>query len=242
MYAIDKLDKVWIEAELYSGEAKLVKKGDKVQVAVAGFENEPVVGKVSFISPEFKNNTQLFIVRVEIPNSDLNFLPGMQANVLLSHSEKRSIAVPIDAVVRSGAGTHVWVTAGGSTFVPKLVVTGVENANQIEIVEGLDNNDTVVTTGAYLLYSEYLLKKGGNIMAELKNQVNDTKQIQEGDSQIEIKQFQVESKFKKQLQQVFHQYIVLKEALVASNPVKAKTASLSVMNTVESSKFKTIER
>jgi len=45
-----------------------------------------------------------------------------------------------------------------------MVKTGMENFDQIEISEGLNKGDTVVVTGAYLLYSEYILKKGKNPM------------------------------------------------------------------------------
>jgi membrane fusion protein, copper/silver efflux system len=46
-----------------------------------------------------------------------------------------------------------------------MVKTGIENADQVEIIEGLDEGEKVVVTGAYLLYSEFILKKGKNPMA-----------------------------------------------------------------------------
>src|SRR5258706_223930 len=51
LYRIEKLDKVWVEAELYSSEPSLVKVGDQVKVQVNGFENSQVKGKVIFLSP-----------------------------------------------------------------------------------------------------------------------------------------------------------------------------------------------
>ena len=247
LYKIDRLDKVWVEAELYPGEAQLVNEGDKVKVAVAGFENEPVTGEVTFISPEFNNNSQILSLRVEIPNPDHQFLPGMQGNVILENSQKKVIAIPNDAVIRSGDGAHVWVKAGEGTFKPRMVETGLVNFDQVEITKGLVESDTVVVTGAYLLYSEYELKKGGNLMAghnhegmEMDEQsMNDTGQGADrsghaGDNtESNQEAMEVDSQFQQQLAYVFDQYLKLKDALVASDPGSAKAASEEVIDAVE---------
>ena len=46
-----------------------------------------------------------------------------------------------------------------------MVKTGVEGFDQVEITEGLNEDDTVAVSGAYLLYSEMILKKGTDPMA-----------------------------------------------------------------------------
>jgi Cu(I)/Ag(I) efflux system membrane fusion protein len=46
--------------------------------------------------------------------------------------------------------------------VARKVTTGIENFNQVEIIEGLTQGDRVVVTGVYLLNSEYILKKGSD--------------------------------------------------------------------------------
>ena len=73
--------------------------------------------------------------------------------------------LPVDAVIRTGQGAHVWVETEKDTFEARMVRTGVENFDQVEIIEGLEEGDKVVMTGAYLLNSEYILKKGADPMA-----------------------------------------------------------------------------
>jgi Cu(I)/Ag(I) efflux system membrane fusion protein len=63
---------------------------------------------------------------------------------------------------------HVWLKKGKDSFEPRLVKTGEENDQQVEIVEGLKAGDQVVASGAYLLYSEFILKKGKNPIDGLK--------------------------------------------------------------------------
>ena len=45
-----------------------------------------------------------------------------------------------------------------------MVTVGLESDDRIEIKSGLNPGDVVVTTGAYLLQSEYIFKKGTNPM------------------------------------------------------------------------------
>ncbi len=89
----------------------------------------------------------------------------MQANVILSHSEKKVIALPVDAVIRDATGAHVWILEKDGAFKPRMVKTGLENFEKVEISEGLEEKENAVITGAYLLYSELVLKKGGDPMA-----------------------------------------------------------------------------
>ena len=70
------------------------------------------------------------------------------------------MSLPMDAVVRDERGSHVWVKVSDNTFSPRIVQTGAENADQIIILSGLDGAKEIVISGAYLLSSEYLLKKG----------------------------------------------------------------------------------
>ncbi len=165
LYRIEKLDRIWVESELYPGESALVKKGDNINVKVNGFENVAVEGEVTFMSPEYRQGSQIITLRAVMNNPKHAFLPGMQATVILSHSEKKVIALPSDAVIRDAKGSHVWMLEKDGAFKPRMVKTGLENYDKVEITEGIMENENVVITGAYLLYSELVLKKGGDPMA-----------------------------------------------------------------------------
>jgi len=165
LFRIENISSLWVEAELYPGETTFAKVGDKINVRVSGYENETVEGTVTFLSPEFRANSQVVLMRASIANPDLSFKPGMQAQVLFSHSNKKALSLPVDAVIRDGNGTHVYVQRGHNTFRPQMVKTGIEDFEKVEITQGLTEGDTVAVTGAYLLYSEIILKKGGDPMA-----------------------------------------------------------------------------
>jgi Cu(I)/Ag(I) efflux system membrane fusion protein len=165
LFKIDDISKLWIEAELYPSETSLAKTGDKVNVRINGFENNPTEAPIIFLSPEFRTNTQITVMRASIDNVNMDYKPGMQVQVLFTHSSRKVLAVPINAVIRDGQGTHVYLQRGTNTFRPQMVKTGLEDFDKVEITEGLNEGDTVAVTGAYLLYSEIILKKGTDPMA-----------------------------------------------------------------------------
>ena len=47
----------------------------------------------------------------------------------------------------------------------KMVQTGLESGDRLEIKSGLQNGDVVVMSGAYLLQSEFVFKKGSDGMS-----------------------------------------------------------------------------
>lgn len=160
---------LWLEADVYSSEVGSIKNGQQVKVVVPGWEDQPQMVTLEFISPALQANTQLIQLRGAMPNPNSQWQPGLQANVFLpTESKTDAINLPIDAVIRDGKGAHVWIERAKGKFEPQIVKTGMESFDTIEVKEGLKTGDQVVISGAYLLYSEYILKKGKNPMASTK--------------------------------------------------------------------------
>lgn len=154
---------LWVEADVYPTEAAKIREGQRVKVVVAGWENQPQEMIVNFITPSLQSGTQLTQIRGNIPNPGNQWQPGLQAIVFLPLVNTGNVlTLPVDAVIRTGNGVHVWIKTGKDSFEPRQVETGAENDNQVEILKGLVKGDQVVATGAYLLYSEYILKMGKN--------------------------------------------------------------------------------
>jgi len=164
LYQLENISKLWVEAELYPAELRYVKTGDRISLRVAGYDHETLEASVTFLSPEYRANTQVTVLRASLNNPVLQWKPGMQAQVFLKHSEKSSLAIPVDAIIHDQRGTHVYIQSADNTFVPRMVKTGVENFNTVEITEGLKEGEIVVVTGAYLIYSEIILKHGTDPM------------------------------------------------------------------------------
>jgi len=157
---------LWVEADIYPAEAGSIKEGQQVKVVIPGWEDQPQMVTIKFMNPALQANTQVIQLRGAMPNPNNQWQPGLQANVFLpTESKGEVINLPLDAVIRDGKGAHVWIEKNKDKFEPQIVKTGAESFDTIEIKEGLKVGDQVVITGAYLLYSEYILKKGKNPMS-----------------------------------------------------------------------------
>lgn len=160
---------LWVEADIYPAEAGIIKDGQKLKVVIPGWEQAPQIMTVQFISPVLQSDAQIIQIRGEIPNPNHQWQPGLQADLFVPIvSKEKVMSLPLSAVIRSEQGAHVWVETAKGQFEPKIVKTGTESFDAIEITEGLLKGDQVVITGAYLLYSEYILKKGSDPIAGLK--------------------------------------------------------------------------
>jgi membrane fusion protein, copper/silver efflux system len=160
LYKIENMSRLWLEADLYAEEARMVKRGGKVLVRISGFDTEPAEATVEFINPEVRANTQISVMRASLLNKDLKWRPGQSAQLMLQPESKMALTVPLDAVIRDANGTHVYVLTSENAFSPRFVKTGIENFDSVEITEGLKEGDVIAATGAYLIYSEIILKKG----------------------------------------------------------------------------------
>ncbi|HYG04159.1 MAG TPA: efflux RND transporter periplasmic adaptor subunit [Chryseosolibacter sp.] len=156
---IEDLETLWIEAELYPSETSIISIGSKIEAMIAGSEKKHEA-TITFLSPEYRNNSFITIMRASLPNPNLELAPGMQAQIYVKHSAKKALTVSADAVIHDEYGSHVYVKQGTNTFRPQMIETGIENFESIEVVGGLTEEDTVAGTGAYLLYSEMILKNG----------------------------------------------------------------------------------
>ncbi|MBS1505957.1 MAG: efflux RND transporter periplasmic adaptor subunit [Bacteroidetes bacterium] len=230
IYRLEKLNRLWVEAELYPHEASLIKLGEPVTIYVNGFANHPMESTVIFLSPEYRQGSQIFILRASLLNPDYQFVPGMQAEIVFEHSKKKALALPADAVIREENGGHVYKKTGKGIFKAQMVSTGLENFNKVEVTGGIQEGDSIVVTGAYLLYSEIVLKKGTNPMAGHQHGqgTDQTTASSQRTTEVEEKPISVDPKFSRQLGGVITSYLKVKDALVASDSKNASTQILEV--------------
>ncbi|MBC6491574.1 efflux RND transporter periplasmic adaptor subunit [Flavihumibacter stibioxidans] len=159
-----ELSTLWAEAQVYTSQLSDIDRHSAARVQIPDMEGKEIRGKIEFINPEINPDTRINLIRVTIPNSGNQLKPGMPAYVKLKTQERNALTLPIDAVIRDGKGATVWVKTGQHSFTSKMVETGLEVNDRIEIKSGLQKGDIVVVSGAYLLHSEYVFKKGVNPM------------------------------------------------------------------------------
>lgn len=167
LYMIADLSKVWAYADIYEYELPWVKEGDPVEMRLAGVPGRTFKGKLAFIYPYAEAKTRTIKVRLTFDNSELLLKPDMFAEVTI-HAGKQlnAIVIPIEAVIRSGSETQVFVVRGAGKFEPRRVTIGLASNNDIAIVEGLNAGEEVVTSAQFLIDSESRLHEATAKMRE----------------------------------------------------------------------------
>jgi cobalt-zinc-cadmium efflux system membrane fusion protein len=148
---------MWMLANVPEKDAAGVKVGNEVVATVSTFPGRFFRGKVDMIGANIEMNTRRVLVRSEIADPDYSLRAGLFANFAITIAPpKRSAAVPENAVVRLGDGSMtVWVTADKRRFVQRIVKTGLVRDKFMEIREGLQSGELVVTDGALFISNRY---------------------------------------------------------------------------------------
>lgn len=162
------LSTLWAEAQVYTSQLEQLDRKGTTLVQIPDMPGKTFSGKIEYANPEINPATRIDLIRVTIPNTDRRLKPGMPAYVIISNTTHHSITLPIDAVLRDAKSATVWVRTNHNSFVSRMVQTGLETGDRIEILSGLKPGDRVVVTGAYLLNSEYKFKKGSQPMGGMK--------------------------------------------------------------------------
>ena len=166
LFRINDLSTLWVEAQLYSHELASVRNNAEAEIILEGFGN--IKTHISFVSPALNSNSIVNIVRAEIPNTNQQLKPGMLATIRLKIKSKNALVLPVDAILQEAKGNSVWIQKADSTFESRMVITGIRNNDEIEIMDGLIEGENVVVTGAFLINSEFKLKRDADPMGGMK--------------------------------------------------------------------------
>jgi len=158
VFTLADLSRVWVEANFYENEARLVQVGQAAALELPFDPSAHFAGKVAYIQPVLDPATRTLGVRFEFPNPDLVLKPAMYVNVSLELAAVPAVVVPDAAVLDSGTRQVVFVETSPDHFMPRLVRTGVRSDGKVEILAGLEPGERVVDRANFLLDSESRLR------------------------------------------------------------------------------------
>lgn len=154
------LSSVWIEGEVYEADLPWIKDGMEVQISLAEIPQQIFTAKLTFISPVLNPQTRSAVIRVELANTNGLLKPDMFATMNLQIVLGERLVVPEQAVIYAGKQPIVFVDKGEGRLLPTKIKTGLRNENMIEVLEGLEIGDIIVTSGNFLIAAESKLKSG----------------------------------------------------------------------------------
>ena len=161
LYTIADLSRVWVYADVYEYELPWVAVGQKAVVELSYMPGTAFEGSVTYVYPYLDSKTRTVRVRLEMDNLALALKPDMFANVRIQAQTRRdTLAVPDEAVLRSGQRSLVIVALERGRFDPRQVTLGIDSGDGwLEVREGLVEGEQVVTSGQFLIDSESRLRE-----------------------------------------------------------------------------------
>jgi RND family efflux transporter MFP subunit len=170
LYTIADLSRVWVVADLYEYELPWVKAGQRASVELSYMPGVRIEGEVTYVYPFLDPKTRTARVRIELPNPDGTLKPDMFANVGIETETRAGVlAVPEEAVIRSGTRNLAVIALGGGRFEPREISLGLDSGDGwLEVRDGLAAGDRVVTSGQFLIDSESKLQEAVQKMLAAK--------------------------------------------------------------------------
>jgi hypothetical protein len=205
-------------------------------------------GRVTFIYPYLSAKTRTVDVRIEFNNPGMKLKPDMYADVTIkARPAPAEILVPSEAVIRTGARSVVITSLGKGKFLPREVTVGSEGEELVQILKGLKEDETVVTSGQFLIDSESNLREAVSKMLDAQTKKTEHgPQNREPGTRTEQKKapvpgLKLSDDQKNGLSELINRYLQIHEALVSESgsAVAEKTHEMhSVLDKIKASDTK----
>jgi RND family efflux transporter MFP subunit len=129
--------------------------GDNATVSVPG-QPGALKGKVSLVSPALDPNSTTVEIWVQAPNPGERMKPGTDVQVqIVAQAVPHAIVIPAEALLTSPEGdTSVIILDTDNKPHKKKVKVGIRDVGDVQITDGLQGGERVVTVGAFALSQE----------------------------------------------------------------------------------------
>lgn len=221
---IANLNSVWAQFDVYEDQIDLFKKGQEVIVTTNANPHKEFKGNVDFIDPVLNTKTRTVTLRVVLNNQNDVFKPGMFVQALIEGAlgDKTDVfTIPSSAVLWTGERSVVYRKNNPDQPVFEMLEIKIGNkiGENYEVLEGLNQNDEIVTNGTFTVDAAAQLqgkksmmnKTGVNVLIGHDDHLNmENTPLSTSPNQERIK---VSTAFQNQLKTVLNVYLKLKDAL-----------------------------
>jgi membrane fusion protein, heavy metal efflux system len=144
-FTISDLSYVWVLCDVYENDLVDIRLGDKADIRLNAYPDQPLSGTISNIGPILDPNIRTAKVRIEVRNPGL-MRPGMFVTATFYGRQKQKRAVvPADAILHLHDRDWVYVPLQNSQFRRTAVVGGEMLPNNMqEVISGIKPGEQVL--------------------------------------------------------------------------------------------------
>jgi cobalt-zinc-cadmium efflux system membrane fusion protein len=165
LFVVADLSTVWVLGNISEKDISYMQRAaaipnQPVEVFVPAYPDEVFQGTVSYVGDVLDTATRTMAVRLILDNSNGHLKPEMFATIRVSSEpESGVLVVPEAAVQHDRDNSFVFVQKDPGVFEARTIKLGEKNGTFAEILDGVQEGETVVKEGAFTLKSELLKPK-----------------------------------------------------------------------------------
>lgn len=166
LFEVVDTSKLWGIIRLYPEEAQEIKTGQKA-LFVFSDSAQSLEGEINYISPSIDPATRTIEARASIDNPGNIHAHTYAVAQVITDEKEDALVIPESAVFPEDFGKIVF-TMEKDTFKKRVIETGIKRNGKVEVLQGLEEGNVLVTEGAYQLKNVTFKSKGDEEEGELE--------------------------------------------------------------------------
>ena len=171
---LQALDPIFLDFFVPQQSVDQIRLGQSVTVRIDAFKDQTFPGEISAINPKVDASSRNVQIRATLKNPDHKLLPGMYATLDISTGAPQNyVTLPQTSITYNPYGDTVYVvdSKGGQdgakpqmTARQTFVTVGSTRGDQVAVLKGVNQGETVVTAGQLKLHNGSVVLIDNSIM------------------------------------------------------------------------------
>jgi Cu(I)/Ag(I) efflux system membrane fusion protein len=157
LFSIYNPSKAWAVLNIFSGQAGMVKVGDKVRIVPETAPGKDFRAAINFMEPFYRPDSKTATARVYFNNPNMGIPIGSQVKAVIFAGARLARWLPEEAVLTLGLDKVVFIKKDDA-FIAHKIEVGMVNNHLIQVLNGLTEQDEVAANAQYLVDSESFIK------------------------------------------------------------------------------------
>jgi len=147
LLTIESTGHLRLEANVNETDLHFVRTGEAVPVTLDAYPDQKLSGKVSQIVPAADPGSRTFLVKIELPSSNV-IRSGLFGRAHFSRGERNALVIPQTAVIERGSLKGVFIVGQDKIASLRYVTLGGQIGDRVEVLSGLTPNEAIVFSPA----------------------------------------------------------------------------------------------
>jgi len=147
MLTLDDSKNILCDLQIPEIFAGVLKKDLKVKAKFLAYKEKDYEGIIESVASRIDAQTRSILARAKIKNQDLEILPGSLLDIKLIYNEKKALSVADTSIIFEDEKKFIYKVLDNNKIDKIEVITGVRKDGNLEVLEGLEENDRIVKEG-----------------------------------------------------------------------------------------------